>query len=340
MDTHPTTIYIENHLTDHPLTKKIISRLPNVPVSYVDDYKTIGLEKPFETRADEDKGALAIAEKKGELIKNIGRMEEGQYYLFHEIDCRYDCEYCYLQYYFQTKVPVIFINRDLVLQKIEEILQSHKKAYFHVGEICDSLAFDYLTDFSKDIANLFKKYENGTVEFRTKSTNIQNLLDIDNPPSNLIPSWTMSPEHINNTVEHKTPGLNERIEAAKKCQEKGYTVGIRLDPIFNYRGWESHYRKMVEKIFTKLDPDKIDYVTLGTVKMHKNLIEAVYKRFPESTVMNAELVPSTDGKFRPIKFDRVNIYKNMIKWINQNAHGVGIDLSIESEEVRELVYSN
>ena len=340
MDTDPTTIYIENQIAEHPLTKKIVSRLNNVPITFVEDYKAIGLEKPFEKRAEEDKKALAIAEKKGDVIKSIGRMDDGQYYLFHEMDCKYDCEYCYLQYYFQTKVPVIFVNRDKVLSEIEKILKTGKEVYFHVGEVCDSLAFDYLTDFSKDIAELFSKYDNGTVELRTKSINVSNLLDIDNPPSNLIPSWTMSPEHINITIEHKTPGLYERINAAKKCQEKGYIVGIRLDPIFNYSGWEPHYSKMVEAIFSELDPARIDYLTLGSVKMHKNLIEAVHKRFPDTYIMNEELVPAGDGKFRPIKFDRVNIYRKMMKWINEHAPGIGIDLSIESEEVRELVLNN
>ncbi|MGI9553725.1 MAG: SPL family radical SAM protein [Thermodesulfobacteriota bacterium] len=339
MEEAPTRIYIEKHIADYPLTKKIVSRLKDVPVSYVEDYKTIGLEKPFETRADEDKNALALAEKKGDVIKNIGRMDEGQYYLFHEIDCKYDCEYCYLQYYFQTKVPVIFVNRDVVLAEIEKILKTRQNAYFHVGEVCDSLAFDYLTDFSKDIANLFIGYKNGTVEFRTKSTNVHNLLEIDSPPSNLIPSWTMSPEHINNTVEHKTPGLDNRIEAAKKCQDYGYTVGIRLDPIFNYKGWESDYREMVEKILTELVHDKIDYITLGTVKMHKNLIDAVYKRFPETRIMREELIPAGDGKFRPIKFDRVKIYRSMTDWIKNLAPEIRIDLSIETEEVRELVFN-
>jgi len=33
-----------------------------------------------------------LGQKRGEVLKNIGRMESGQYYLFHEMDCRFDCE--------------------------------------------------------------------------------------------------------------------------------------------------------------------------------------------------------------------------------------------------------
>ena len=96
--------------------------MSSTPVIIVEDYKRIGDEKSFTRRAYEDKSCLALDYKKGELVKSIGRMESGQYYLFHKIDCRYDCEYCYLQYYFQTKVPVIFVNREDVLSRIKNIL--------------------------------------------------------------------------------------------------------------------------------------------------------------------------------------------------------------------------
>ena len=339
METTPNTIYIEEKVLNHPLTQKILNKLPNAQTQIIEDYKKIGEEKPFAQRADEDKDSLALAYKKGDLIKSIGRMEEGQYYLFHEIDCKYDCEYCYLQYYFQTKVPIIFVNRDEVLSEIENVLKSHSNPYFHVGEVCDALAFDNLTEFSKDISDLFSKYKNGKIEFRTKSTNIDNLISSNCNSLNIIPSWTMSPEYIVETIEHKTPSFNERLRAAKKCQEHGYTVGVRLDPIFKYENWENDYQNTVESILTTLDTTKIDYLSLGTVKMHRNLVEVISRRFPDSMTILGELVPADDGKFRPIKFERVEMYRKMITWIREIAPELKIELSLESDDIKELVYN-
>jgi len=312
--------------------------MDSTPIIYIEDYKKIGEEKPFTKRADEDKNSLALAGKKGELVKSIGRMDYGQFYLFHEIDCKYDCEYCYLQYYFQTKVPVIFVNRDEVLEKIEEILMSIDNPYFHVGEVCDALAFDDLTEFSLDIVELFTKYQNGTIEFRTKSTNIQNLLSIENPPGNVIPSWTFSPQKIAETIEHKTPSFNERLSAAERCQEAGYKVGVRLDPIIRVPGWEGQYRQMVEKLLTTLDTQRIDYISLGTPKHNKVLFKAIKKRFPDSPTILGEIFPSTDGKYKYLKFQRVEIYKMIITWIRELAQDIKVELSIESDEVKELVF--
>ncbi|MCI0453825.1 MAG: hypothetical protein L0Y68_02375 [Candidatus Dadabacteria bacterium] len=151
----PDKVYIEETVRYHPLAEKIISKLNPIRIEFVEDWRKIGDTKPLTKRTVEDKNSLALAEKKGEIIKSIGRMESGEYYLFHEIDCTYDCEYCYLQYYFQTKVPVIFVNRDEVLKKIEEVLKVHPHPYFHVGEVSDALAFDHLTEFSLDLARLF-----------------------------------------------------------------------------------------------------------------------------------------------------------------------------------------
>jgi len=334
----PDKIYVEEDILDNPYTQKILSKLPVVPIVEIKDYKQIGLEKAFKQRADQDKISLALASKKGELVKNIGRMDHGQFYLFHEIDCRYDCEYCYLQYYFQTKVPVIFVNRGEVLQKIQDLLCNFDNPYFHVGEVCDALAFDNLTGFSVDIAELFSKYKNGTIEFRTKSANVQNLISISNPPGNIIPSWTFSPQAVADLIEHKTPSLNERLLAAKQCQEAGYTVGVRLDPIIRIEGWEECYQNMVGQILRLLNFNQIDYISLGTPKHNKVLFETIKRRFPASPTILGEMFPSNDGKYKYLKFQRVDIYKKMIAWIREICPDIRIELSIESEEVKELVF--
>lgn len=334
----PDKIYVEEDILDHPFTQKVLSKLTSAPIIYIQDYKNIGQEKSFNLRADEDKNSLALANKKGELVKSIGRMDHGQFYLFHEIDCKYDCEYCYLQYYFQTKVPVIFVNRDEVLIKIEELLNSFDNPYFHVGEVCDALAFDDLTEFSLGIVSLFNKHLNGTVEFRTKSTNVDNLISIEDPPQNVIPSWTFSPQNIVDLIEHKTPSFSQRLEAARKCQKTGYMVGVRLDPIIQVSGWEELYSDMIEELFTSLDPRRIDYVSLGTPKHNKVLFETIKRRFPASPTILGELFPSTDGKYKYLKFQRVDIYKKMISCIRDFSSDIKIELSIESEDVNELVF--
>ena len=335
----PDKLYIEKNVVDYDLTKKIQRRLNPIETEYIEDYKSVGLDKSITKRAIEDKDSLTLAYKKGEILKNIGRMENEQYYLFHEMDCKYDCEYCYLQYYFQTKTPVIFVNRMDVIDKIREKLNVDNKPYFHVGEICDSLAFDDLTDFSLEIVEMFSGYPNGTVEFRTKSTNISNLLSIPEPPRNVIPSWTVNPQTICETIEHKTPGFHERIEAARKCQEAGYIIGLRIDPIILFDSWEEHYTYMLDYIFSNLNVKNIQDVTLGSVKIHRTLNEVIRKRFPGSILNTGEIFPGEDGKYRYLKFKRVDVYRKLLSIINRFDKSLKVLLSLESDDVEELVFT-
>ena len=71
----PDKIYVEEDILDHPLTQKILSKIKSTPVTFIQDYKKIGQDKSFNLRADEDKNSLALASKKGELVKSIGRMD-------------------------------------------------------------------------------------------------------------------------------------------------------------------------------------------------------------------------------------------------------------------------
>src|SRR3989304_201577 len=224
-------------------------------------------------------------------------------------------------------------------EKIEEVLKTHPHPYFHVGEVCDALAFDHITEFSLDIYGLFSEYENGIIEFRTKSTNISNLTSIKNPPKNIIPSWTFSPERVAKSIEHKSPSFKERLLAAKECQEAGYTVGVRLDPVILYYSWERDYKDMVEELFSVLDSRKIDYISLGTIKLHKLLVEAMRERFPENQILLDELVPSVDGKYHYLKFKRVDVYRKMISWIRTLNNNLEIKLSMESKEIKDLVFN-
>ena len=150
---------------------------------------------------------------------------------------------------------------------------------------------------------------------------------------------TLSPQIIADLIEHKTPSFDERLHAAKQCQEAGYTVGIRLDPIIRISGWEKSYQNMVDKILSTLNSGQIDYISLGTPKHNKVLFETIKKRFPASPTILGEMFPSNDGKYKYLKFQRVDIYKKMISWIREFSSEVRIELSIESEEVKELVFS-
>ncbi|HXG31018.1 MAG TPA: hypothetical protein VNK81_05185 [Thermodesulfobacteriota bacterium] len=62
-------------------------------------------------------------------------------------------------------------------------------------------------------------------------------------------------------------------------------------------------------------------------------------RFPGSSTILGEPFPSTDGKYRYIKFQRVDVYRRMVSWIKRADGNLRIKLSMESDEVKDPVFN-
>lgn len=149
-----------------------------------------------------------------------------------EIIAALDCEYCFLQGYFDNAIPTLFVNHEEMLSEIREVIiaAGDKRIVFHAGELCDAFIFDDLTGLSHKLIHLFSEFPNARLELRTKAVSLEDLLSISGI-DNVVISWTFSPQVITDAHEHKTPSLEDRISAAEEVQKAGYNVGICLDPI-------------------------------------------------------------------------------------------------------------
>ncbi len=335
----PKKIFIEKEVVNSPVTKQIINKLPDVTVEYIDDYRNIRIEG--NTTDDvyiESKECLAIAGKKGGLVKEFrcrdGIIGNTEYFISHGNNCNLDCEYCFLQSYFDNAVPTVFINHDEILTAIKDVLLAagDKKTVFHAGELCDALAFDDLTGLSRKLIPLFSEYPNAGLELRTKTTTIENLLTISSS-SNIVISWTFSPQLIVDAYEHKTPPLEERVRAAGKVQRAGYNVGICLDPIILCEDWFNNYKSMLEMLFDRLDIAKIKFVSLGGFRYLPSLTRVIRDRNPETNLLLGEFVPCIDGKYRYFRPIRVEVYREIGKAIREITRDVKMSLCMETPEV-------
>ncbi len=335
----PKKIFIEKEVVNSPVTKQIINKLPGVVVEYIDDYRNIRIEG--NTTDDvyiESKECLAVARKKGGLVKEFrcrdGIIGNTEYFISHGNNCNLDCEYCFLQSYFDNAVPTVFINHDEILTAIKDVLLAagDKKTVFHAGELCDALAFDDLTGLSRKLIPLFSEYPNAGLELRTKTTTIENLLTISSS-SNIVISWTFSPQLIVDAYEHKTPPLEERVRAAGEVQRAGYNVGICLDPIILCEDWFNNYKSMLEMLFDRLDIAKIKFVSLGGFRYLPSLTRVIRDRNPESNLLLGEFVPCIDGKYRYFRPIRVEVYREIGKAIREITRDVKMSLCMETPEV-------
>jgi spore photoproduct lyase len=336
---YPKKIFIEKDTVKSPVTRQILRKLSDVSVEYVEDYRKIKIKgSTINGIYRESKECLAIASKNGELVKQFRRRDgiigTKEYYIAHGNNCYFDCEYCFLQGYFNNAIPTIFVNHVEMLSEIRDVIIAAKdeRIVFHAGELCDSLVFDDLTGLSQKLIHLFSEFSNATLELRTKAVQIKQLLSISGI-DNVIISWTFSPQVIIDAYEHKTPSLEDRIKAAEEVQEAGYNVGICLDPIIRCEDWFNNYNAMLNTLFDRLDITKIKFVSLGGFRFLPSLAHVIRERNPQNNLLLGEFVPCIDGKYRYFRPARSEIYREICKIIRRRGNGIKTFLCMETSEV-------
>ncbi|MHC4544383.1 MAG: three-Cys-motif partner protein TcmP [Planctomycetota bacterium] len=180
--------------------------------------------------------------------------------------CPYNCAWCYLKGTFRFhpkgKLPVV---------KPYEKIERHTKKFLeevktpeilNAGEIADSLMHeDDNFPFSKFIIPFFEKQNRHKVLFLTKSSNVNNLLEIQ-PHKQIIISFSLNALPVAKRWE-KAPSVLKRIEAAKKVSDAGYEVRIRIDPMVPIENWQKHYVQLLDILFDNITPERI---TLGSLR--------------------------------------------------------------------------
>ncbi len=240
--------------------------------------------------------------------------------------CIFDCNYCFLQGYVNSPGIILPANIDSFFEKFS----CYKKAGMRMGsgEFSDSLALDEITQYSIHIIEFFRKQENVTFEFKTKSVNIKNILEARHS-GNIVVSWSLNPQSVIDENEFLTPALKQRLQAALKCVEAGYRVGFHFDPVIYSDGWEKEYALLVENLFTKINPKHIAWISIGTFRFSPGLKQVIEKRFPENSILNEELLLGFDNKLRYPYQLRLAIYKKMIVLLSKHSSKLNLYLCME-----------
>jgi spore photoproduct lyase len=337
----PNILYLEKSLLNHPTSNLILKKLQGVEIQLIENHQALGLNHlSTNHRFKQEKRGLILAYKKGELVKQVQRdlfrSIPNEYYIIHSLGCPSDCQYCFLFDYLTHQMPTLFVNIDEILQSVQEVIESKpdEKLTFHAGEFSDALAYDHITDLSKPLVELFSRYNNAYLELRTKSDNIKNLLGLNHKGKSIV-SWTFSPQRVVQLFEYQTATTEERIEAARVCQQEGYPVALRFDPIIRYPGWQNGYHELIDRIAERLDSDLIFDCQVGVFRYTPALWRVIRERFPKSWLRSQESVPCGDGKYRYFKPIRIEMYRKITGWLRDYFPNLRIEVCMDSPEVVE-----
>lgn len=256
-----------------------------------------------------------------------------------QTNCNYDCQYCILQSYINNGKLNVFTNINAALKETKEFLNAHPDNFYRIGtgELTDSLSIDHITKISHILVPFFMRQKNALLELKTKSNKIENLFKFK-PAGNIVVSWSLNPQDIIDLYEHGSASLIQRLESAKECSKRGYRIGLHLDPVILFSGWEKAYRNLISMIFKYLEPEDIIWISVAGFRYTPNLKNIILERFPKTKLFLGEMIRCTDGKYRYIRPLRVNMYRKIVSYVKKLGGNIPIYFCMESPAVWEEVF--
>ncbi|MFP5384453.1 MAG: radical SAM protein [Bacteriovoracia bacterium] len=320
-------VYVERDISHHPRVTSLLAKIKKSPL-LIESYGDLWgrAKKPYLQKRDSLN--LFLAKKEGHLLKRApdayGSAGDPHYYFIHAYNCIYECQYCYLQGYFNTPDIVLFINHEEIIAEMEKVLDQHpgQKVWFHAGEFSDSLALTHLTGELEIYHAFCQRNPEAIIELRTKSVNTRELEKLPTL-SNLIISFSLSPVEMARRIDIKTPGTEARLRAMKELHHKGWRLGAHFDPIVYEDRFRENYSKLLHSMKEMEIISSLAYLSLGVVRFTKEVYRETERNYPDSVIHTGPMVKSFDGKVRYHRPMRMWMM-NTVKELSMNA-GIPLD---------------
>ena len=178
---------------------------------------------------------------------------------------------------------VLFVNYEDFQNEIKKIVEQNpddEEITFFSGYDCDSLALEAITGFVQEFLPFFQKHKRAVLELRTKSINVDELLNHEVIP-NCVVAYSFTPENISQKLEHGVPPVTRRIQTMEKLAEKGWQVGIRLDPLIYHEGYQKNYSELIQNIFHTIPVENIHSVSTGPMRFPEKMFYTIEQLYPD-----------------------------------------------------------
>ncbi len=250
--------------------------------------------------------------------------------------CIYDCEYCILKGFLDTSKILIKTDIDQMLLEIREfrnhISTKNLTIRMGTGELSDSLALEHIAPFAPILIEETRKEKNIILEFKTKSDNVEEILNLPHNPKTTI-SFSMTTPYLHKELEHNTPSPLKRISSAIRFVEHSYRVGFHFDPIIIYKGYVNDYEQIIKEISSKVPSEAISWVSLGTIRFQPVMLN-IYN----SPLLFGEYIFDSEKKMRYPIYTRREVYRNIsdiLKIYFKNK--IKIYLCMETDTLNHLI---
>lgn len=329
-------LFVDTRIRSHPETIKILKKLPLLP-AYVENPEPV---YNWINDADDPvllgKSTLYLTRNKGGFLKPCPGTREYiccDYQILHVASfCTMDCAYCILQTYFHPPILQFFVNREDLDAELDDLFKKEAITRVGTGEFSDSLIWENWTDLTDFLVDRFSRQDRSVLELKTKTVHISRLKHLNHNRKTIL-AWSLNTPFVINQEERGTTTLEARLFAAAQCQDWGYPLAFHFDPMVIYENCEEEYHQVVKRIFERIDPDNVAWISIGAFRCMPTLKPVISRRFPESRLPYGEFVTGLDNKMRYFKPLRIALYQKMTSWIKDIAPQVTVYFCMEDADV-------
>ena len=332
-------ILLEQEARDYPMTRRILARLPGVPVEVIQDREALNTSgRDRAAWLSHAKTTLLLAVQKGPFWRSCPGTRDyiccGYQVLQVGLNCPMDCTYCVLQGYVNVPAITVFVNVEDLLEELEARWAENPDQVWRLGtgEFGDSLALDGLMGLNELLIPRFAGRGQAILEIKSKWPQLSHLLSLG-PNRQVIFAWSLNPPEIISGEEQFAASLESRLKAAAQAVEAGFRVAFHFDPLIYFPGWEEAYQRTVERLGAAVPSQAIAWISLGGLRLLPPLRQLMLQRFPRSRIAAQEMVLAPDGKLRYFKSLRVEMYARMREWLTQATPEALLYLCMESPRV-------
>ncbi|MGC1677729.1 MAG: spore photoproduct lyase family protein [Candidatus Binataceae bacterium] len=339
-------VFIEDGERDSTLARRVVAALPErVPIEYVTDGREAARARIGADPFDAGKRRMVLMRRRAPFLMSCPAGSArfaccGYLVMVLASNCPMDCSYCFLQEFVADNPGFqVFSNYTDSFDELERMIHSAPERHFRVGtgELADSVAFDTLTGLTRDLVGFFAARETLTLELKTKTDEIENLLALD-PRGRVLVSWTLSPEKVWRTCEHRTASPAARITAARRVLDAGYRVAFHFDPMIAYDGAERDYSELIDDVLDTIPAAQIGFFSIGGLRMTPALRAAARRRWPDDPMLLGEDVLASDGRLRAFTPLRLKLYRILAERFARAGAKIPGYLCMESASVHERVF--
>ena len=274
----------------HPRTDRLLRSFPGAEVIEICHYKDVFCRSRQNGILQHRSQKLIIAKKDGKLLYEGAPVCQSFgnaffYYTSCMMNCIYGCAYCYLKGMYPSANLVVFVNLEDIFADVEQKMrgmQQDQALYLCVSYDTDLLAAEravgYADAWSRFAAKCAPRLK---IEIRTKCAN-RHYFESQEPLSNVIYAFTLSPQAVVERFEHHTPSLTERIACAAQAADAGFPVRLCFDPMIYVPGWQQHYEQMLAQVFASIAPEKLVDVSVGSFRISQEYLKKMRKQQPDS----------------------------------------------------------